>query len=89
MSEIADGRAVLIGNGTGGDDGGSSGRNRGGREDPERSAPADPGAVEADAERWLDELRALAEGTCVVTLPAAQAGLEAVGAVGSTELTRA
>lgn len=89
VSEIADGRAVLIGNGTGGDDGGSSGRNRGGRGDPERSAPADPGAVEADAERWLDELRALAEGTCVVTLPAAQAGLEAVGAVGSTELTRA
>ena len=37
----------------------------------------------------MDELRALSDGACVVSLPAAQAGLESVAAVGSTDLTRA
>src|SRR5690606_34498193 len=80
VSEVADGRTVLIGDGSGrSDGGGSSTRTRGERDDTEWSGPEDPGAVAADARRWLDELRALAEGGCVVGLPAAQAGLEAVG----------
>ena len=93
VSEIAGGRAVLFGDGAGLDESGTSatrGRgDRGGRGEPGRSGPEDPEAVAADAARWLGEVRALAEGGCVVTLPSAQAGLEAVGAVGSPDLTRA
>lgn len=51
--------------------------------------PADPGPVSGDASRWLDELRALAAGGCVVALPAAQANLDVVGAIGDTTLTSA
>lgn len=95
VSEIADGRSVLIGDTPVDDSRDSSGRasrssgTRGDDRATERTAPPDPGAVAADAGRWLDEVRDLADGGCVVTLPGAQAGLEAVGAVGSTELTRA
>lgn len=98
VSEIADGRTVLIDDGKGpaaaGEDGsrgrGSGVRGSGGRGDDGRpSTPEDPGSVSADAGRWLDELRALTEGGCVVALPAAQADLDEVARVGSTELTRA
>ncbi|AWH94084.1 hypothetical protein A6035_17065 [Dietzia lutea] len=98
VSEIAGGRTVVISDDTGPDRAGDSaargGRARGGGEDDSGAGgtttrPADPEAVAADATRWLDELRALADGACVVSLPAAQAGLESVAAVGSTDLTRA
>ncbi|WP_230929672.1 hypothetical protein [Dietzia aurantiaca] len=89
VSQIADGRTVLI------DDGNGpvvpeEERSRSGREGERRpSTPADPGSIAADAGRWLDELRALADGGCVVALPAAQADLETVAEVGSPDLTRA
>lgn len=93
VSEIADGRTVLIDDGAGpvaADEGGSRGRGSGDRGDGRPpSAPADPGSVTADAGRWLDDLRALAGGGCVVALPAAQADLDEVARVGSTDLTRA
>ncbi|MCT1514076.1 hypothetical protein [Dietzia cercidiphylli] len=84
VAEIAEGRAVVIDEGNG-------------SRDPGRGQPVDDGngpatvdaAVAGDASRWLDELRALAEGGCVVTLPAAQADLDVVSAVGSTTLTSA
>lgn len=92
VSEIADGREVLIDDGNGpvppAEDG-SRGRGSGARGDDRRpSTPEDPGSVAADAGRWLDELRALTEGGCVVALPAAQADLDEVARVGSTNLTR-
>ena len=87
VSGIADGRPVVVDRdgevGDGRGDGWS-----GGWADGQGESVDDP-AVAADARRWLDELRALAEGGCVVTLPAAQADLATVAAVGSTELTRA
>ena len=97
VSEIAGGRPVVISEDAGSDRTGDSSargaRARGGDDDPgdggATTRPADPEAVAADATRWLDELRALADGACVVSLPAAQAGLESVAAVGSTDLTRA
>lgn len=53
-------------------------------------APAVDGeAVAADATRWLDQLRTLAGGGCVVALPAAQADLDVVAAIGDTSLTAA
>lgn len=93
VSEIADGRTVLVDDGNGSvsrRDDGSRGRGSGGRGDDRRpSTPDDPGAVSADAGRWLDELRALADGGCVVALPAAQADLDEVARVGSADLTGA
>lgn len=93
VSEIADGRTVLIDDGNGPvppDEDGSRGRGSGGREGDRRpSTPDDPGSVSADAGRWLDELRALTDGGCVVALPAAQADLDEVARVGSTDLTSA
>ena len=98
VSEIAEGRTVVISHDDGprGDETPARrGGSRGGRDDSGGgdgaggTRPEDPGAVTADAARWLDELRALADGACVVSLPAAQAGLESVAAVGSTDLTRA
>lgn len=46
-------------------------------------------ALAADAGRWLAELRALAGDGCVVTLPGAQADLDAVGRIGDDRLTDA
>ncbi|MCT2097738.1 hypothetical protein M3E00_03920 [Dietzia cinnamea] len=98
VSEIAGGRPVVISDDAGSDRTGDSSargaRVRGGGDDDSgdggaTTRPADPEAVAADATRWLGELRALADGACVVSLPAAQAGLESVAAVGSTDLTRA
>ena len=82
VSEIADGRPVVIDSGSGS---GGSDDDRG----DEDSRQVDGEAVSADASRWLDELRALADGGCVVALPSAQADLDVVAEVGSTELTRA
>ncbi|MFN3601136.1 MAG: hypothetical protein ACK4UY_07090 [Dietzia sp.] len=84
VAELADGRAVVI-------DDGSEPRAPG---DGDRSGDgAEPAtvdeAVAEDASRWLDQLRALAEGACVVTLPAAQADLDAVSAIGDPTLTSA
>ncbi|KAA0918279.1 hypothetical protein [Dietzia sp. ANT_WB102] len=89
VSEIAGGRSTVIGQGIERDDSRASTGRRGDDGSREKRGPEDPVAVAADAERWLGELRALAEGGCVVTLPAAQSDLEAVAAVGSTDLTRA
>ena len=103
VSDIADGQAVLIDDGNGAvaasEDGSrvrdSGGRGPGGRDsrsrgdDRQPSTPEDPGSVSADAGRWLDELRALTDGGCVVALPAAQADLDEVARVGSADLTRA
>ena len=85
VSEIAGGRAVVMDDGRGPepDDGGRAGTGRGADR-----APVDE-AVTADASRWLDQLRALADGTCVVSLPAAQADLDLVSAIGDTTLTSA
>lgn len=49
----------------------------------------DPATISGDASRWLDDLRALAEGGCVVTLPSALADLDAVARVGDPSLTAA
>ncbi|MDV8000087.1 hypothetical protein [Rhodococcus sp. IEGM 1408] len=57
--------------------------------DEDETDPVDSEAVAANASRWLEELRALADGGCVVTLPAAQADLDVVGAVGDSTLTSA
>lgn len=57
--------------------------------DEDESGPVDSQVVAANASRWLEELRALADGGCVVTLPAAQADLDVVGAVGDTTLSSA
>lgn len=87
VSEIADGRTVLIDDGNGAvppTEDGSRGRG----DDRQPSTPEDPGSVSADAARWLDEVRALTDGGCVVALPAAQADLDEVARVGSTDLTR-
>ena len=93
VSEIAGGRTVLIDDGHGPvppDGDGSRGRGSGARGgDRSPSTPADPGSVSADAGRWLDEVRALTDGGCVVALPAAQADLDEVARVGSAELTSA
>ena len=92
VSQIADGRTVLIDDGNGPvDPDDDSGGDRSGRDEDNRrpSTPEDPGTVSADAVRWLDELRALADGGCVVALPASQADLESLARVGSPELTRA
>ena len=86
VSEIADGRQVVIDSVGGGADPDAD-RDRDG--DDERALHVDDEAVSADASRWLDELRALADGGCVVALPAAQADLDVVAEVGSTDLTRA
>ena len=83
VSEIADGRHVVIDPGGGGD---GSDDDRG---DDDKTRQVDGEAVAADAARWLDELRALADGGCVVALPAAQADLDMVAEVGSSDLTRA
>ena len=96
VSDIADGQAVLIDDGNGPVPGtdessrsrDSGGRGSGGRDDRQPSTPEDPGSVSADAARWLDEVRALADGGCVVALPAAQADLDEVARVDSTDLTR-
>ena len=84
VTEIAEGRPVVI-------DEGNGSRDPGGGEpvDGEAGSATVDEAVVGDASRWLDELRALAEGGCVVTLPAAQADLDVVSAVGSTSLTSA
>lgn len=87
VSEIADGRQVVID-----PDGGGGASDEGDRDDRgdrgDNVRQVDGAAVSADAARWLDELRALADGGCVVSLPAAQADLDMVAATGSTELTR-
>lgn len=55
----------------------------------DRSSTDDPEAVTEHATRWLAELRALAQGGCVVSLPAAQADLDVVSSIGDTTLTSA
>ena len=82
VSEIAGGTRVVL------DGDGEPGR-RGEDRDRGEGTGIDAEAVAADASRWLDELRALADGGCVVTLPAAQADLDAVAAIGDTTLTSA
>ena len=95
VADIADGRKVLIdGSGTpGGGPGDARNRSGGADGDAERpgdlAEPDDPAAVAADAARWLDEVRAVAESGCLVTLPAAQADLDVVARVGSPLLTGA
>ncbi|MFN3338714.1 MAG: hypothetical protein ACK40Z_03375 [Dietzia sp.] len=84
VAELADGRAVVIDDGSGPDDPGDGDR----ADDGAAPATVDE-AVAEDASRWLDQLRALAGGGCVVTLPAAQADLDAVSAIGDTTLTSA
>src|SRR5699024_11905146 len=65
---------TLDGGGPGGDSGG---------EHP----GVDGEALAADAARWLSELRALTGDGCVVSLPAAQADLDAVARIGDDRLT--
>ncbi|WP_238529181.1 DUF6049 family protein [Dietzia alimentaria] len=91
VSEIADGRHVVIDSGIGvGDSDGGRGDKRGGRRgDKNDAGQVDAEAVAADASRWMDELRALADSGCVVALPTAQADLDVVAEVGSAELTKA
>lgn len=95
VADIADGEKVLI---DGSDDlggGPADSRDRSGDSDGDAGRPArasepdDPAAVAADAARWLDEVRAVAESGCLVTLPAAQADLDEVARVGSPLLTGA
>lgn len=81
VSEVADGRPVVIDRGSGPAAPGDEAR----AERDDEVTPAGDGA--GDAGRWLGELRALAEGGCVVTLPAAQSDLDAVGRVGDATLT--
>lgn len=84
-SELADGRPVLVDRGPGPAPGGS-----GRPADPDDAVtPADGESASRDASRWLDQLRAVAGGGCVVTLPAAQADLDAVARVGDATLTAA
>ncbi|MDX2357570.1 hypothetical protein [Dietzia sp. PP-33] len=87
VAELADGRTVVL------DDGPGAGAAGGDRiEDGPRPAPLDQGVAEGvaeDASRWLDQLRTLADGGCVVALPAAQADLDTVAAVGDSTLTSA
>ena len=78
VSQIAGGGSVVIEEATGDAPGRAGGQDA-----------VDPAAVASDATRWLDELRALADGNCVLPLPAAQADLEAVAAVDSDPLDRA
>ena len=47
-----------------------------------------PDSLRDDAHTWLDRLTGLARDTCVVTLPAAQADLDAVARAGDAELAR-
>ncbi|MEH6821151.1 hypothetical protein [Dietzia psychralcaliphila] len=84
VAELADGRPVVIDDGSGARDPGDGDR----ADDGATPTPVDE-AVVADASRWLDQLRALAEGSCVVTLPAAQADLDTVSTIGDTTLTSA
>ncbi|EYT65634.1 hypothetical protein H483_0100270 [Dietzia sp. UCD-THP] len=83
VAEIADGRAVVIDEGSGPH---VPGERDGGSDEAD---PAVDEALREDASRWLTELRALSEGACVVSLPAAQADLDVVAAVGDTALTAA
>lgn len=83
-SELADGRPVVIDD-VAEDGSGRRSRAASGQEEPQ----VDPETVVADASRWLDQLRALADGGCVVSLPAAQADLDAVARVGNDALTDA
>ena len=73
VSEVADGRPVVIDRGSGPAAPGDEAR----AERDDEVTPAGDGA--GDAGRWLGELRALAEGGCVVTLPAAQSDLDVIG----------
>ena len=82
VAEIADGRAVEIE----GDTENDTTRDSGGRDG---DGPPDLESLAADASRWLEELRALADGGCVLTLPAAQADLDAVVAADSSILGEA
>lgn len=84
VSEMADGRPVVI-------DPGGEPEDPGEVEDPADPEGDTPGvdaeAVAADAQRWLEQLRTLTEDGCAVTLPAAQADLDAVSRIGDTTLT--
>lgn len=86
VADIADGRSVVIDRGPGP---APTGTGRGAGRTDDESTPADSEAASRDASRWLDQLRALAEGGCVVTLPAAQADLDAVASVGDSRLAGA
>ena len=90
VSVLAEGRPAVIdasvgSGGTGPDRDRQRDRDDAGR----RGTPVDGEALAADAGRWLAELRTLAAGTCVVTLPAAQADLDAVARIGDPSLTGA
>src|SRR5699024_6138657 len=61
----------------------AGGRSGGGR-DPQE---VDGEQVASDAARWIDELQALTDGGCVVSLPGAQADLDSVARVGEPSLT--
>lgn len=86
VSEIADGRSVVIDGGRGPAAPGEADRSD---SSADEVSAVDDEAVAADASRWLDQLRTLADSGCVVSLPAAQADLDAVSRVGDPALTDA
>lgn len=84
VSEMADGRPVVIDTGSGPAAPGELDE----PSDPRGDTPGvDAQMVATDAARWLDQLRALTEGACVVALPAAQANLDSVSRIGDSTLT--
>src|SRR5699024_9644294 len=81
VSQIAGGTSVVIDRDA--DPSAAGGRSGGGR-DPQG---VDGEQVASDAARWIDELQALTDGGCVVSLPGAQADLDSVARVGEPSLT--
>ena len=81
VSQIAGGTSVVIDRDA--DPSAAGGRSGGGR-DPQE---VDGEQVASDAARWIDELQALTDGGCVVSLPGAQADLDSVARVGEPSLT--